>query len=120
MGLGANGHRPLRRALCPLEAKRRPPKRVRRGSPASPSPEGPECGTVGGVSEDHSHEQFFWDDATVDRLWAVARRYRKPLFLCCPSLAYRAEQERHDYVLLDRDTRFKFLNGLPLPLSAFF
>lgn len=68
-------------------------------------------GRLAKMEEDHRFEQFFWDDDTVDRLWRVARGYSKPLFLCCPSLGCRAESEGHDYVLLDRDTRFKFLKG---------
>ncbi len=35
--------------------------------------------------------------------------YSKPLFLCNPSLAILANEEKAPYLLLDRDKRFKFL-----------
>ena len=44
---------------------------------------------VGGgtVSEDHRHEQFFYDDATAARLLSLVSTYEKPLLVCNPSLA---------------------------------
>lgn len=37
--------------------------------------------------------------------------YERPLLLCNPSLAVMADRKGKEYKLLDRDTRFDFLNG---------
>ena len=63
--------------------------------------------SVAGVVEDHAHEQFFYDDATQDRIMRLVKNHARPLFLCNPSLAVRAEAAGMDYLLLDRDPRWK-------------
>lgn len=68
-----------------------------------------------GVEEDHRFEQFFYDEATTDRIMRFAARYERPLFLCNPSLAARAEKAGMDYLLLDRDPRW----GERLPKHRF-
>eukprot|EP00968_Pinguiococcus_pyrenoidosus_P002805 scaffold149_cov315-Pinguiococcus_pyrenoidosus.AAC.143 len=83
---------------------KRPKKRAEKPS-AAPS----EGDVLAGVAEDHNFEQFFWDEDSCDRLYRIAKDFEKPLFLCCPSLAHRADRAGQDHVLLDRDSRFKFL-----------
>ena len=63
--------------------------------------------SVAGVTEDHAFEQFFYDDATQDRIMRLVQNHERPLFLCNPSLAVRAERAGMDYLLLDRDPRWK-------------
>jgi len=79
-----------------------------------------------GIEEDHAHEQFFYDDATTERLVRFAKQYERPLFLCTPSLAAAAARMTaasssgsgssrggdrgggfSDYLLLDRDARWE-------------
>lgn len=67
--------------------------------------------TFAGVSEDHAHEQFFYDDKTNRRLFECLDRFKLPLLLCNPSLAVLAEEAKRPYILLDRDRRFRFLSG---------
>ena len=50
---------------------------------------------------------FFYDDATQDRIMRLVKNHARPLFLCNPSLAVRAEAAGMDYLLLDRDPRWK-------------
>ena len=64
-----------------------------------------------GISEDHNHEQFFYDDTTNRRLFEFLDRFDLPLLLCNPSLAVLAEEAKRPYLLLDRDRRFRFLPG---------
>ena len=63
--------------------------------------------SVAGGTEDHAFEQFFYDDATQDRIMRLVQNHERPLFLCNPSLAVRAELAGMDYLLLDRDPRWK-------------
>ena len=63
------------------------------------------------LTEDHRHEQFFFDGHTTERLAQLARGFRHPLLLCLPSVATRLEALGHPYTLLDRDTRFGSLSG---------
>lgn len=58
------------------------------------------------ITEDHRHEQFFFDRESLDLLRQLAFPYA-PLCVCCPSLAATLTQP---YLLLDRDTRFASLN----------
>lgn len=62
-----------------------------------------------GVEEDHRFEQFFYDDATIERLFKLVKKFEHPLLMCNPTLAVKAEEAGMDYLLLDRDLRFKFL-----------
>ena len=66
---------------------------------------------LAGVIEDHRYEQFFYDEATAKELHQLVKLYKRPLLMCNPSLAVLAEREKKEYKLLDRDTRFDFLDG---------
>ena len=46
------------------------------------------------VSEDHNHEQFFYDERTARRLERLVARFQKPLLVCNPSLAARVRSPR--------------------------
>lgn len=68
--------------------------------------------SVAGVEEDHRFEQFFYCDKTVKRITdSFVSLYERPLFLCNPSLAVAAQSRGMEYLLLDRDDRWK--NVLP-------
>ena len=60
-----------------------------------------------GIEEDHRFEQFFYDDATTERIFRFVKLYERPLLLCNPSLAAKAEEAGMEYLLLDRDPRWK-------------
>ncbi len=62
-------------------------------------------------TEDHRHEQFFFDGSTTERLAGLARGFRHPVLLCLPSVAASLEDSGHPYTLLDRDRRFASLAG---------
>jgi hypothetical protein len=64
--------------------------------------------SVAGVEEDHRFEQFFYCDKTVKRITdSFVALYERPLFLCNPSLAVAAQSRDMEYLLLDRDDRWK-------------
>ena len=64
--------------------------------------------SVAGVEEDHRFEQFFYCDKTVKRITdSFVSLYTRPLFLCNPSLAVAAQSRDMEYLLLDRDDRWK-------------
>ena len=64
--------------------------------------------SVAGVEEDHRFEQFFYCDKTVKRITdSFVSLYERPLFLCNPSLAVAAQSRDMEYLLLDRDDRWK-------------
>ena len=88
-------------------------KRGKKWSPqkAEPSGTGLEAATFRGIEEDHRFEQFFYDDATTDRIFRLVKSFERPLLLCNPTLAVLAEEANMDYLLLDKDTRFKKLLG---------
>lgn len=67
--------------------------------------------SVAGVEEDHRYEQFFYDEQTANQIYQVVDLYDRPLLLCNPTLAVIAEKKSKEYKLLDRDTRFHFLEG---------
>ena len=66
---------------------------------------------LAGVVEDHNYEQFFYDTQTANELFQLVDLYERPLLLCNPTLAVIAERKSKPYKLLDRDTRFDFLDG---------
>ena len=66
---------------------------------------------VAGVCEDHSCEQFFWDEQTRSSLLELLAPYERPLLVCAPALAVAAEEAGRPYLLLERDERFSFLSG---------
>mmetsp|Transcript_6067 Transcript_6067/g.9931 ORF Transcript_6067/g.9931 Transcript_6067/m.9931 type:complete len:254 (+) Transcript_6067:122-883(+) len=66
---------------------------------------------LAGIEEDHRFEQFFYSDAAANQIYQVVDLYDRPLLLCNPTLAVMAEKKSKEYKLLDRDTRFNFLDG---------
>lgn len=66
---------------------------------------------LAGVVEDHRYEQFFYDESTAKQLYQLVKLYERPLLMCNPTLAVLAERDDQEYKLLDRDTRFDFLDG---------
>ena len=62
------------------------------------------------IREDVRHEQFFFDDATIKRLVALADRADDPLLLCLPSIATALATRGTPARLLDRDRRFMGLS----------
>jgi len=66
---------------------------------------------IAGITEDHAHEQFFFDKPTCQRLLQLLRDFERPLLLCTPALAVAAQEEALTYLLLDRDERFSFLHS---------
>ncbi len=67
--------------------------------------------TLAGIEEDHRFEQFFYSDTAANQIYQVVDLYDRPLLLCNPTLAVMAEKKSKEYKLLDRDTRFNFLDG---------
>ncbi len=67
--------------------------------------------TLAGIVENHNYEQFFYDCQTANQLYQLVDLYERPLLLCNPTLAAMAEKKSKTYKLLDRDTRFNFLDG---------
>lgn len=63
------------------------------------------------MQEQTQFEQFFFNDATTDRLYHLAKRFSKPLFLCMPTLARKFENEGKACILLDHDRRFSNLKS---------
>lgn len=66
---------------------------------------------LAGVVENHRYEQFFYNESTAKQLYQLVQLYEKPLLMCNPTLAVLAERDDQEYKLLDRDTRFDFLEG---------
>jgi 16S rRNA G966 N2-methylase RsmD len=66
---------------------------------------------LAGVVEDHRYEQFFYDESTAKQLYQIVQLYERPLLMCNPTLALLADRDNQQYKLLDRDTRFDFLEG---------
>ena len=64
---------------------------------------------LAGVSEEHNYEQFFYSENSTKKIYQLVKSYSTPLLLCNPSLAVMADEDGIDYLLLDRDKRFKFL-----------
>ena len=80
--------------------------------PAPPRPATAlEPAVLAGVVEDHSYEQFFFDEPTQTALLGLMARHERPLLLCTPSLAVAAEAAGQPYLLLDMDERFGFLRS---------
>lgn len=67
--------------------------------------------TLSGVRENHSYEQFFYNEQSTQKIYQLVTRYSKPLLLCNPSLAVLADDDGIEYLLLDRDKRFDFLKS---------
>jgi hypothetical protein len=61
--------------------------------------------------EDHSREQYFWDDPTLEYLATVAGRFDNPACLCAPLLGSELERRNIACTTLDIDTRFQHLKG---------
>jgi hypothetical protein len=58
------------------------------------------------LREDTRHEQFFFDDRTIERLVELLGTARDPLLVCLPSIAVALAQRGSPARLLDRDVRF--------------
>lgn len=85
--------------------------------------------SLSGITEHHNYEQFFYSDKTTRDIYQVVKLYFYPLFLCNPSLAIYTSRNMKDsnkkkdgendddvtkpceYLLLDRDGRFKNIIG---------
>lgn len=66
---------------------------------------------LAGAVEDQRFEQFFYDESTAKQLYQLVKLYERPLLMCNPTLAVLADRDNQEYKLLDRDTRFGFLEG---------
>ena len=63
------------------------------------------------VTENHAFEQFFWDVPTTHKIRnKCMNKFKNPLLLATPSLAIAAQQVNQNYLLLEKDRRFHFLN----------
>jgi hypothetical protein len=62
------------------------------------------------IREDTRHEQFFFDDPTIERLVGLLDASDDPLLVCLPSVAVALADRGRPARLLDRDRRF---HGLP-------
>lgn len=61
--------------------------------------------------ENHSREQYFWDDATLDYLANIAAQFENPACLCAPLLGSELERRGVACTTLDIDNRFQNLKG---------
>lgn len=103
-----NAKRNKRKRVANGKAKNKATQRSQpRPSTATQNP----AATLAGIKEDHRFEQFFYDDKTANQIYQVVDLYDRPLLLCNPTLAVIAEKKSKEYKLLDRDTRFDFLDG---------
>jgi len=62
-------------------------------------------------SEQARFEQFFFNEPTCKRLTTIALQFKRPLFLCMPSLAMQFQERGRSFLLFDRDQRFSHLDG---------
>eukprot|EP00633_Aureoumbra_lagunensis_P002599 CAMPEP_0197302804 /NCGR_PEP_ID=MMETSP0890-20130614/51282_1 /TAXON_ID=44058 ORGANISM="Aureoumbra lagunensis, Strain CCMP1510" /NCGR_SAMPLE_ID=MMETSP0890 /ASSEMBLY_ACC=CAM_ASM_000533 /LENGTH=228 /DNA_ID=CAMNT_0042782503 /DNA_START=239 /DNA_END=925 /DNA_ORIENTATION=- len=58
------------------------------------------------IEEDHRHEQFFFSQDTLSKVLGLLQRFQQPLLLCAPSVGIALNDQKQNYLLLDRDTRF--------------
>jgi hypothetical protein len=59
--------------------------------------------------EDHSREQFFWDDETLNGLATLCTDWFRVAAVCAPMLAMRLQGEHDQVDLFDIDERFRDL-----------
>jgi len=63
------------------------------------------------MKEQKQYEQFFFSKHTGNRLFHLASQFKRPVFLCTPTLAKMAEVMKAPYLLLDHDRRFKAMKN---------
>ncbi len=61
--------------------------------------------------EQHAIEQYFWDEATINQVAAVAARFPNPCCLCAPMVGRELEKRGLETRVLDVDERFADLKG---------
>ena len=61
--------------------------------------------------ERHDREQYFFDEATAQRLVAFLSRWEHPCCVCAPTIGERLAEAGHDVTILDVDERFAHLPG---------
>jgi hypothetical protein len=59
----------------------------------------------------HKHEQYFFDEATLDHLSTFLRRWQAPCCLCAPLLGRRLAELGSTVTVLDIDERFAQVPG---------
>ena len=66
----------------------------------------------------HQHEQYFFDDSTINHLTAVLSQFESICTLCAPMIGVALNELKKDVTILDIDDRFKNAKGyLNLKLS---
>jgi|GEM_PF-1010075 len=63
------------------------------------------------MHERHEHEQYFFDQGTLDHLAAFASDWKSPCGLCAPMLGKRLAEEGVPVTILDIDSRFAGIPG---------
>ncbi len=63
------------------------------------------------MDERHEHEQFFFDDATVDHLATYLQGFGRVCCLCSPLVGQALVERDHPVTILDIDERFSHLPG---------
>lgn len=63
------------------------------------------------MRELHGHEQYFFDEQTLDHLSEFASSWDAPCCLCAPRLGQRLAERGVDVALLDIDKRFSTTPG---------
>lgn len=63
------------------------------------------------MHEDHSLDQYFFDEKTVAKLADFASRFSNPCLLCMPMIGMELEKRGMTATTLDIDERFSHLKG---------
>jgi hypothetical protein len=61
------------------------------------------------MHEEHSREQYFFDESTLDALTSFVTRRAAPVLVCCPMLGRRLHAAGREVATLDVDERFAAL-----------
>lgn len=61
--------------------------------------------------ERHEHEQYFFDEATLEDLTDFVTRWQNPCCLCTPLLGQRIAKRGETVTILDNDARFASVDG---------
>ncbi len=61
--------------------------------------------------ERHENEQYFFDEATLERLATFVRGFESPCLICAPLLGRRVAESGHPVRVLDIDERFSQVPG---------
>jgi hypothetical protein len=59
----------------------------------------------------HQHEQYFWNEETVNILASFVSTYENPCCLCAPLLGQKLVEQTKAVTILDCDERFSHLPG---------